>query len=81
MGYLHKTHEYVRVALESLKNSGTVHYHEACPTNLLWKRPSQRVKRIIEKHDFRINRMERRVVKSYAPGVSHVVLDIEVERY
>ena len=80
MGYLHETHNYLPVALESLKGSGVIHYHEICPNELLKTRPLQMVRNATENLGFRIIDFKRRIVKSYAPGVSHIVLDVKVGR-
>ena len=79
MGYLEDTHFYLAKALTILKEEGGVlHYHEKCPNELLQKRPLERVKREIEKKGRGMELLGMRTVKSYAPGVSHVVLDVRV---
>ena len=80
MGYLHETHNYLPVALGSLKGYGVIHYHEICPNELLKTRPLQMVRNATENLGFRIIDFKRRIVKSYAPGVSHIVLDVKVGR-
>ena len=79
MGYLEDTDAYFLVALECLrKNGGIVHYHEAVPTLLCPQRPLHQLERIAVDHDHNVRLLSWREVKSYAPGVSHVVLDVQV---
>lgn len=78
MGYLHKTYEYLPKALRILKGKGVLHYHENCPNALLPDLPLERIKAIAEKLGYSITLMNYKVIKSFAPGVSHVVLDVRV---
>ena len=77
MGMLHVTHEYLPLAMRILKpNGGVIHYHESVPSKLRFERP---VKRISEATDGReVKIIGQRVVKRYAPGVDHVVIDAKV---
>jgi len=77
MGMLHVTHEYLPLAMRILKPSGgVIHYHESVPSKLRFERP---VKRILEAAGGReVKIIGQRVVKRYAPGVNHVVIDAEV---
>ncbi len=79
MGYLEDTHLYLPKALEILKeDGGVIHYHEKCPNELLDERPVQRVREEVEKKGLSMELRRMDTVKSYAPGVSHVVLDVRV---
>jgi tRNA wybutosine-synthesizing protein 2 len=81
MGYLEDTHAYLSKALDILKeDGGIIHYHEKCPNELLKERPIEKVREELAKRRRDIESMEMRKIKSYAPGVSHVVLDIKVKR-
>ncbi|HEC81835.1 MAG TPA: class I SAM-dependent methyltransferase family protein [Thermoplasmatales archaeon] len=80
MGYLHDTHRFLPAAFSALRDSGVLHYHEVCPNELLSRRPLKRVEEAAKKHGFKVDDVSRRVIKSYAPGVSHVVLDVWVRR-
>ncbi|HDO19853.1 MAG TPA: class I SAM-dependent methyltransferase family protein [Thermoplasmatales archaeon] len=79
MGYIKNTYEFLPVAIKALKSSGTIHYHETCPNELLPQRPINKITKIAERYGKRadIERIKR--VKSYAPGVSHVVIDVRIE--
>ena len=77
MGLLHVTHQYLPLALEVLKPAGgVIHYHESVPSKLRFERP---VKRVLEAAAGRkVEILNKRVVKRYAPGVDHVVLDARI---
>jgi tRNA wybutosine-synthesizing protein 2 len=79
MGYLEDTHRYLAKALSVLKDDvGVIHYHEKCPNELLKSRPLENVRKEVEKKGRSMELLDMRTVKSYAPGVSHVVLDVKV---
>lgn len=76
MGYVKTTHEFLPVALRLLKDGGIVHYHETCPNELLPARPIQRI--VDSVHGGRVEILRLKDIKSYAPGVSHIVVDARV---
>jgi len=77
MGMLHVTHEYLPLAMRALKPSGgVIHYHESTPSKLRFERPIERISKAVAGRDFEI--LGRRVVKRYAPGVDHVVIDVRI---
>ena len=79
MGYLDDTYKFLPIAFNCLKNrSGIVHYHEVCPNDLLHSRPIERFKKEARKINRRIEILNQKVVKSYAPGVDHIVLDVKI---
>jgi tRNA wybutosine-synthesizing protein 2 len=73
MGYVKTTHEFLPTALRLLKGGGIIHYHETCPNALLPQRPLERLKEAGKGRPVEIVRYKE--IKSYAPGVSHVVVD------
>jgi len=74
LGILHVTHQYLPLALEVLKpEGGIVHYHESVPSRLRFERPVKRILRAAVGREVEI--LGKRVVKRYAPGVDHVVVD------
>ncbi len=79
MGYVGTTHEFLPKAIRILKREGIIHYHETCPNDLLPERPTQRVFEAAESlgRSSSVNKIKN--IKSYAPGVSHVVLDVKIE--
>jgi tRNA wybutosine-synthesizing protein 2 len=81
MGYLEDTHQFLPKALDLLKDEGgVIHYHEKCPNELMEERPLENVRKEVEKRERSIKLLGMRSVKSYAPGVSHVVLDVRIGR-
>lgn len=78
MGYVKTTHEFLHTAFRLLKSGGVIHYHETCPNDLLPDRPVQRL-REAAKGD-RVEVLRSKAVKSYSPGVSHVVIDARFTR-
>ena len=79
MGILHVTHHYLPLALEVLKPSGgVIHYHESVPSGIRFERPIKRVFDAAVGREVEI--FGKRVVKRYAPGVDHVVIDVRVRK-
>lgn len=78
MGYVKTTHEFLPTAMRLLKDGGVVHYHETCPTELLPSRPLERLSSAAGGRKVEVLRMKE--IKSYAPGVGHVVIDARVVR-
>ncbi len=76
MGYVKTTHEYLPTALRLVKDGGIIHYHETCPNELLPHRPTQRLVDSVKGGGVEVLRFKE--VKSYAPGISHVVVDARV---
>ncbi len=74
LGYLRDTHTFLPAALRTLRSGGWVHYHEGCPDEIA-DRPLKHLKEVSEALGMGVARCQRRKVKSYAPGVSHWVLD------
>ena len=75
MGYLKNTHLYLPYAIEALKGSGIIHYHEICPNELIPNRPIRRLKENAERYGMEVEVINIKRVKSFAPGVSHIVVD------
>jgi len=80
MGYVGTTHEYLPKAARILKGRGVIHYHETCPLRLLPSRPLARVMEAVEHEGLRCRNLDIRTVKSYSPGVHHVVVDADIRR-
>jgi tRNA wybutosine-synthesizing protein 2 len=76
MGYVKTTHEFLHTALRLIKDGGVIHYHETCPNELLPGRPLQRLEEATAPGSMHV--LRSKTIKSYAPGVSHVVLDVRV---
>jgi len=76
MGYVKTTHEYLSTAVRLVKSGGVIHYHETCPCELLPARPIQRLRAANPRGHMDV--LGFREVKSYSPGVSHVVVDARI---
>ena len=72
------SYKFLSKAINVLKDDGGVlHYHEACP-NDLFSRPEKRIKAAAARQEKKAEILRFRVVKSYAPCVSHVAVDARV---
>lgn len=79
MGYLKNTKDFLPKAFKILKKSGgIIHYHENYPNELLPEEPFKNIKKAAEKQGKTVKLLGFRNIKSYSPGVSHVVLDVKV---
>ncbi len=80
MGYLPHTEKYLPAAFRFLKEQGVIHYHNTYHEGELWLKPLEELDRAAKKSGYRITAvLGRNVVKSYAPRVSHVVIDAAFE--
>jgi tRNA wybutosine-synthesizing protein 2 len=78
MGYIGTTHEFLPKAVRILRGKGVIHYHETCPDRLMSDRPLKRIKGAAENEGKEAEILNIRTIKSYAPGVRHVVVDARV---
>ncbi|MDO9537315.1 MAG: class I SAM-dependent methyltransferase family protein, partial [Thermoplasmata archaeon] len=61
-----------------LRGKGTIHYHETCPERLMPSRPIERMKEAARDAEKEAEIIEIRKIKSYSPGVWHVVVDVTI---
>ncbi|MCX6815132.1 MAG: class I SAM-dependent methyltransferase family protein [Candidatus Aenigmarchaeota archaeon] len=80
MGHLPKTYEFLPAAFKFLKPNGIIHYHDTFRKEELWEKTEKILREYSGKHGFYPIRMEKRVVKQYAPGIFHVVIDAEFRK-
>jgi tRNA wybutosine-synthesizing protein 2 len=74
MGYIGNTHHYLDVAMDTLKDDGgVIHYHESVPDKLKFTRPMDRIKEAAQDREVKI--LNKKIIKTYSPGVFHVVVD------
>ncbi|WP_255151505.1 class I SAM-dependent methyltransferase [Halorarius halobius] len=78
MGY-YDAHEYLDTALDALEPGGVLHLHEATPEPEVFDRPVERIETAADERGRDVAVLDRRVVKTHAPGVEHVVVDARVE--
>ena len=76
MGYVKTTHEFLPTAMRLVKDGGVIHYHETCPNDIINVRPLQRLQEAAKPG--KVELLRSKAIKSYAPGVSHMVLDARV---
>ncbi len=79
MGYIEETEKFLPVAFNCLINcTGIIHFHNVCSNELFPETPLKIVEKTADKYKRNVELLTYRVIKSYAPGVSHIVLDIQV---
>lgn len=79
LGYLQDPQEYLPVAFECLKNhTGFLHYHELVPVESIPHQPLSHIKQVARVYDRRIELLKVNEIKSYAPKITHVVLDVRI---
>jgi tRNA wybutosine-synthesizing protein 2 len=77
MGILHVAHRYLPLAIRVLKSGGgIIHYHESVPSRLRFERPIERI--LAAAAGRKVEVLNKRLVKRYAPGVDHVVIDAKI---
>jgi len=81
LGYFGDTHKFLSTAFNCLKDCrGTIHYHDKFPDKNVPHRPYENVKKIVKKYNRYVDLFDYKIVKSFAPGISHYVFDIGIEK-
>lgn len=78
MGYLPHTDRFLPFAARMLKNKGTIHFHNIYRADELWLKPRNQLKEKLSAVAYRI--ASKKKVKSVAPKMYHVVIDIGIKR-
>lgn len=78
MGYLKNSHKFLSNAIEILNEEGIIHYHGLCPNELFPKKTQQIIKNEANKCKKNAKIINIKKIKSFAPGISHVVVDVEI---
>ncbi len=78
MGYVIKTAEFIPKALSIAKDEAVIHYHNTVPERLRPREPFETFQRIAKEHGYEAEKLNELVIKRYAPGVWHVVVDVRV---
>jgi tRNA wybutosine-synthesizing protein 2 len=76
MGYVGTTHQFLPKAFQLVRPGGVIHYHETCPLDQWPARPLRRIAEAAAGRRYEIG--HRGEVKSFAPSVSHYVVDVLV---
>jgi tRNA wybutosine-synthesizing protein 2 len=81
LGYLKSTSDFLEKTMRVLKEKGgIIYYHETCPKEEFPKRPFRKIKTVAHKFNFKAELLKSTKVKSYAPCIFHIVLDVRVYR-
>ncbi|MBI4170887.1 MAG: class I SAM-dependent methyltransferase family protein [Candidatus Aenigmarchaeota archaeon] len=78
MGYFPQTENFLPAAIFMLKPKGTINFHNTYNKRELWKKPIQDVEEICKRMECSFKIANKKKVKSYAPNVWHVVMDLEI---
>ncbi len=72
--------DYLDVAFESLRGAGLVVYHELCPKEQFPQTPLAHLTEGARTHWYDLDSAHSRILKSYAPGIVHAVVEAHVRR-
>ena len=79
LGYLKDPQDFLRVALECLRNnSGILHYHELVPIELIPEQPLSHIEKAATLYHRSVELLKVHTIKSYAPKIDHMVLDVRI---
>ncbi|MEM1514007.1 MAG: class I SAM-dependent methyltransferase family protein [Candidatus Thermoplasmatota archaeon] len=77
MGYLNSL-DFFEYAIKILNNEGVVHFHQKCKKEDFPDKIFERIKEVARKNDKKVEILFSKKIKSYAPGIIHGVIDLEV---
>jgi len=77
MGVFPAPKDFIREALTLARAEGTIYHYEGIADKEKYLDLFNEFKEIAERSDFKCDLLAKRFVKSYGPGLYHVVLDIE----
>jgi len=77
MGYLPGTDKFLPAAFGFLKqDAGTIHFHNTYRKHELWETPIRELESTARESGYRLDKISYKgIVKHFAPGVEHVVVD------
>ena len=76
MGYVRTTARHLTTAFRLVRKGGVIHYHDTFPLEIFPSRALEDLTTAANGRTFEVRLMTE--VKSYSPGVSHMVLDVDV---
>ena len=79
MGYLFETEKYLKSALKMAKRSCLIHFHRNMHRNEI-EEMKEKIVKIAKKEEYEVKFLRIKEVKSYAPNISHYVLDLKVTK-
>jgi len=71
MGYFPHTEKYLPAALTAIKKGGIIYYHDLCKES-----KEQELFTRLKKKNKQIKLKSWRIIKSYSPGINHIVLEL-----
>ena len=77
MGYVRTTHRFLEKAFSLVRPGGVIHYQDTFPMAVYPEQAMEHLERAAGGR--RLEVLFSREVKSYSPGVSHMVLDVRVD--
>jgi tRNA wybutosine-synthesizing protein 2 len=81
LGYLQDPQGFLPVAFACLKNhTGILHYHELVPVELIPHQPLSHIEQVARCFDRCVELLKVNEIKSYAPRVNHMVLDVRISK-
>lgn len=72
--------DFLDVAFRALRGNGLVVYHELCPKEQFPHAPVTRLAEAARARWYDVESVRSRILKSYSPGIVHVVLEADVQR-
>lgn len=79
IGYIYETEKFLPAALKIAKNGCIAHFHRTVATNKI-EPLKQMIVKIAKKNNCKIKFLLCKKVKSYAPNILHVVLDLKITK-
>ncbi len=79
MGHFEAVH-FLDTAFECLRGAGLVVYHELCPREQFPRTPTAHLTEAAQACWYDVESVHSRILKSYAPGIVHAVLEVRVRR-
>ncbi|WP_172456340.1 class I SAM-dependent methyltransferase family protein [Methanofervidicoccus sp. A16] len=80
MGYILKTRFFLDKAFQLLKEEGgVIHYHDTLPEKAIYSEGVCNIIKTAENYNYRLTSYHVHMIKKYAPGVWHIVIDARVE--
>ena len=58
---------------------GIIHYHDKFPDKNVPDKPLKEIQEAVKNHDRKFEFINQKLVKHYAPGISHYVFDIGID--
>lgn len=79
MGYFGETISFLPVAFKCLRNNcGIIHFHDKFPDEDAPNSTMEHINNVARKFKLNVNLLRYIKVKSFAPGISHYVFDLEI---